>query len=55
MDRWVWHYSYDRSVIECPTCEAVYNLEYIEPYQIDDLRHCPNCGERLAPPKKEES
>ncbi len=54
MDRWEWHYGRaDCRIIECPTCEAVFNLDYIKPYAIDDFRHCPNCGERLDPPKEE--
>lgn len=54
MDRWKWKNGFaEFNKIECPTCEAVFDMDYVKPYTVEDFRHCPNCGERLEPPEEE--
>lgn len=48
----IWEFEYDKRY-SCPVCDFLLNLNEIKYLKIEDFRHCPNCGERLLPPKED--
>lgn len=51
MDRWERVY-FDENIMRCPVCGMTIDFDRTD-FVVDDFRHCPNCGERLAPPEGE--